>query len=110
MPLAGLHGKNKNICASKVELPPETDPADAATDPAGPVARRSRIAQPSGDYDTLSMMTMLVRTNDAFTGLDSFKVKAGTSTHVNAYDNGSEKNNEDPAAHPGPAVLQPDDP
>jgi hypothetical protein len=51
----------------------------------------------------LSVVTMLVNTNDAFTGLDSLRLrKHSLSRHTAAYDAGSENNNELAAFIPGP--------
>jgi hypothetical protein len=58
--------------------------------------------------DRISVVSMLVNTNDAFTGLDS--VRLGNETQVfevGAYDAGTEVNNEDPAFIPGPAGSGP---
>ena len=101
MPLAGLMAKNKQqIFGSKVELPPETDPPTPPPILPGNQSRTFTVQTTKG-YDRLSILTMLVRTNDAFTGLDSLKVKAGTF-NVNAYDAGTEKNNEVGSFIPGP--------
>lgn len=75
-----------------------------------------------GDDKYLSMLWMLVRTNDAFTGLDSYKLdgaggyssrkgkrkgkgsgKGNTKTLLlRAYDGGTENNNQSCAFIPGP--------
>jgi hypothetical protein len=58
--------------------------------------------------DRLSLVSMLVNTNDAFTGLDA--VRLGNHTEVyyaNVYDAGTEINNEDGAFIPGPAGTGP---
>ena len=45
---------------------------------------------------------MLVNTNDAFTGLDSVKLRGGTHVYeVGAYDAGTEVNNESASHIPG---------
>lgn len=56
-----------------------------------------------GSQNRLSVLTMLVRTNDAFTGLDSKLLHKQTYTiEKGAYDAGSEANNELGAYIPGP--------
>ena len=58
--------------------------------------------------DRLSLVSMLVNTNDAFTGLDAVRLGNGTRTfEVGAYDAGTEKNNELPEFIPGPAGSGP---
>jgi len=58
--------------------------------------------------DRLSLVSMLVNTNDAFTGLDAVRLGNGTRTFdVGAYDAGTEVNNELPAFIPGPAGNSP---
>ena len=50
-----------------------------------------------------SLVTMLVNTNDAFTGLDSLRLRGrGETRSTMAYDGGSEKNNELKSHIPGP--------
>lgn len=53
----------------------------------------------------ISLATMLVNTNDAFAGLDSFEIAANTdtTTHAVAYDAGTEFNSESCSFIPGPA-------
>lgn len=53
------------------------------------------------DGDVLSAATMLVQTNDAFTGLDSVALAAGDKDTM-AYDAGTEENTEAKAHIPGP--------
>ena len=51
----------------------------------------------TGDNDRLSIVAMLLPTNDGFVGLDSWSIpeEAGTYTvYLNAYDAGSEANDE----------------
>ncbi len=57
----------------------------------------------------LSMVTMLVNTNDAFTGIDAVNLpKSGTFVYyLRAYDAGSEKNTELAAHIPGPCCGNP---
>ncbi|MGH9119561.1 MAG: spondin domain-containing protein [Acidimicrobiales bacterium] len=60
-----------------------------------------------GPFDRLTVLTMLVNTNDAFTGLDSLRVRRSTSVETVAYDAGSEANNELAAFIPGPCCNNP---
>jgi hypothetical protein len=96
MPLAGLLKSDRNVYASGVE-PPPPPPA-----PLLPGQSREFTVRSRGEFDRLSIMTMLVRTNDAFTGVDSVVLNENKTLMVNAYDNGSEKNNEKGANIPGP--------
>jgi hypothetical protein len=72
----------------------------------GPIpsgATRSFTVETSESFDRLSIVTMLVNTNDAFTGLDAFHLRGNrASVPTMAYDAGSEKNNELKAFIPGP--------
>jgi hypothetical protein len=62
----------------------------------------------SGRFNRLSLVTMLVNTNDAFTGLDSLKLRGrGASLQTMAYDAGSERNNELRSHIPGPCCNNP---
>lgn len=56
-----------------------------------------------GNQNRLSLVSMLVNTNDAFTGLDSLHLRGqGDTYYAMAYDAGSEANNEDADFIPGP--------
>jgi hypothetical protein len=56
----------------------------------------------------LSLVSMLVNTNDAFTGLDSVQLGGGTNVYeVGAYDAGTEANNESGSHIPGPVGGNP---
>jgi len=57
-----------------------------------------------GNYMKLSMVTMLVNTNDGFTGVDKLQLpQKGTKTYyLRTYDAGSEENTELEAHIPGP--------
>ena len=57
-----------------------------------------------GNYMKLSMVTMLVNTNDGFTGVDKLQLpqKGTKSYYLRAYDAGSEENTELEAHIPGP--------
>ncbi len=54
------------------------------------------------DGDVLSAATMLVQTNDAFTGLDSISLSGSVDKETAAYDAGTEENTELAADVPGP--------
>jgi hypothetical protein len=72
----------------------------------GPIpsgASRSFMVESPESFNRLSIVTMLVNTNDAFR-LDSFRVRRAS---VEAYDAGSEKNNELKAFIPGPCCNNP---
>jgi Spondin_N len=72
----------------------------------GPIpsgASRSFTVQTQGRFNRLSIVTMLVNTNDAFTGLDSLRLRGnGETRSTAAYDAGSEVNNERASHIPGP--------
>lgn len=58
--------------------------------------------------DHLSVLSMLVNTNDGFTGLDALRLRSGTVTvRTRAYDAGSEVNDQLAAHIPGPAGNSP---
>lgn len=64
---------------------------------------RTYVVETRGSATKLSVVTMLVNTNDAFTGLDSLRLRGHSlSRSTAAYDAGSEKNNELAAFIPGP--------
>lgn len=67
---------------------------------------RSYFVRTIGGYNQLTVLTMLVNTNDAFTGLDSLRVRHGAFRRM-AYDAGSEKNNEQSEFIPGPCCGNP---
>jgi hypothetical protein len=95
-------------------------PAPPATPPIPPGGTREFTVESQGAQRHLSVVWMLVRSNDAFSGLDSYPLDRGRrkgkgkgkgrksgnnatrTITVNAYDAGTEKNNEDPAYIPGP--------
>ena len=69
---------------------------------------RSFTVETTGRFNRLSVVTMLVNTNDAFTGLDSLRLRGHGSSHETmAYDAGSEKNNELKSHIPGPCCGNP---
>lgn len=60
-------------------------------------------------FHKLSLVTMLVNTNDAFTGVDALKLpRSGSKTmYLRTYDAGSEKNTESMDHIPGPCCGNP---
>jgi Spondin_N len=61
-----------------------------------------------GEFDRVSLVTMLVNTNDGFTGLDSLRFRGREHTlNVIAYDSGSEKDNQLKGFIPGPCCGHP---
>jgi hypothetical protein len=75
--------------------------------PIAPGASRTFELATSGRFDRLSVVAMLVNTNDAFTGLDSARPNGGATFLTKAYDAGSERNNELTAFIPGPCCGNP---
>ncbi len=106
---------NSHVRASKAET----------GDPAGPIppgASREFDVTSNGRDRYLSMLWMLVRTNDAFTGLDSYALDRGKrkrkgrksgsafrtrTVSVRAYDAGTENNNQSCVYIPGPPCNNP---
>lgn len=78
----------------------------AFTGAGGPIPSgesRSYLVETGGRFNRLTLVTMLVNTNDAFTGLDSQRVSGRGGTFATmAYDAGSERNNELKSHIPGP--------
>jgi hypothetical protein len=69
---------------------------------------RTYIVTTEGSFDRLTVVTMLVNTNDAFTGTDALRVRATVGSILTiAYDAGSEKNNEMMEFIPGPCCGNP---
>jgi hypothetical protein len=87
-------------------LPQVQGVKSVATGAGGPIpsgATRTYMVETRGRFNQLSVLTMLVNTNDAFTGLDSFRPRGrGASLETMAYDAGSERNNELKTHIPGP--------
>ncbi len=85
--------------------------AGVFTVPGGPIPpgeSRSFDVETRGRFDRLTLLTMLVNTNDAFTGLDSWRVRGrGGVVETMAYDAGSERNNELTGFIPGPCCNNP---
>jgi hypothetical protein len=69
---------------------------------------RTYRVETAGRFSRLSVLTMLVNTNDAFTGLDSVHASGRGATFTTmAYDAGSERNNELKSHIPGPCCENP---
>jgi hypothetical protein len=69
---------------------------------------RTFTVQTRGPFDRLSVVSMLVNTNDAFTGLDALRLRGrGATLERMAYDAGSEANNELVGFIPGPCCNHP---
>ena len=76
--------------------------------PIPPGATRTYSVQTRGKFDRLTILTMLVNTNDGFTGLDSLHLHGhGATRSTMAYDAGSERNNERIGFIPGPCCNHP---
>ncbi|MGH3091858.1 MAG: spondin domain-containing protein [Gaiellaceae bacterium] len=79
---------------------------DVFTGAGGPIpsgTSRTYTVETRGNFNRLSVVSMLVNTNDAFTGLDSYRLRGhGGELDRMAYDAGSERNNELAAFIPGP--------
>jgi hypothetical protein len=92
-------------------LPDVPGVATVFTVPGGPIPSgqsRSFEVETRGHVQRLSLLTMLVNTNDTFTGLDSLRVHGtGTVIETMAYDAGSERNNELVGFIPGPCCNNP---
>jgi len=90
------------------QLPGVMDVFTGEGGPIPPGESRSYVVRTEGIFNRLTVLTMLVNTNDAFTGLDSFHVRptAGPLRRM-AYDAGSEKNNEMMEFIPGPCCGNP---
>lgn len=86
---------------------PEVGHAEATSSPLMPGASAIYEIRSSRRFSVLSIVAMLVNTNDAFFALDSESLpwsRHSTRTYyAAAYDAGSEGNNEDCAFVPGPA-------
>jgi hypothetical protein len=92
-------------------LPSVPGVRSVSTVPGGPLppgTSRTFEITTRGQADRLTLLTMLVNTNDAFTGLDSLRVRGrGDVIETVAYDGGSERNNELTGFIPGPCCNNP---
>jgi hypothetical protein len=94
--------------AAFAQLEGVSDVFTGAGGPIPPGASRTYTVETSGHANRLSVLTMLVNTNDGFTGLDSLHVRGhGDTRSAMAYDAGSELNNEEIAFIPGPCCNHP---
>ena len=90
------------------QLPGVNDVFTGAGGAIPPGASRTYTVESSGKFDQLSVLTMLVNTNDGFTGLDSEHLRGrGGTRSTMAYDAGSEANNELTGFIPGPCCNHP---
>jgi hypothetical protein len=90
------------------DLPGVRDVFTGAGGPIPPGATRTYTVETRGQFNRLSVVTMLVNTNDAFTGLDSLRLGGhGDTLRTRAYDAGSEANKEDADFIPGPCCNHP---
>jgi len=65
--------------------------------PLAPATTSAEYSFDSEDFEYLSLVTMLIPTNDAFAGLDSWRIPTEPGTYtvtLNAYDAGTEANDE----------------
>ena len=107
-PLAAI-AEDANNAPAETAFAQLTGVSDVFTGAGGPIppgASRTYEVETTGHANRLSVLTMLVNTNDAFTGLDSLRVRETTRMTV-AYDAGSEVNNEEIAFIPGPCCGHP---
>lgn len=93
--------------AAALESLPKVYRARATDMPIPPGASLSYNMRARGSFDRISIVGMLVNTNDAFFAIDTLKLPRGRGdsrrSSAVAYDAGSEGNNEDCAFIPGPA-------
>lgn len=109
-PLAAIaeDANNAPAEAAFAQLPGVNDVFTGGDGPIPPGASRTYEVETNGNFNRLSVLTMLVNTNDAFTGLDSEHVRGhGGTRSTMAYDAGSELNNEEIAFIPGPCCNNP---
>jgi hypothetical protein len=99
---------NEPLQSALEELP---EVGSAFTGAGGPIpsgGSATYTVSTHGRFNRLSLVTMLVNTNDAFTGLDAFRLHGRhSSLSTVAYDAGSERNNERRAFIPGPCCGNP---
>lgn len=109
-PVAAIAEDANNAPAESAlaDLPGVRDVFTGAGGPIPPGATRTYTVEIRGHFNRLTVLTMLVNTNDAFTGLDSLRVGGHDDTRrTRAYDAGSEANNEDEDFIPGPCCNHP---
>jgi hypothetical protein len=94
--------------AAFAQLPGVSDVFTGAGGPIPPGTSRTYTVETSGPFNRLTVLTMLVNTNDGFTGLDSEHLRGrGETRSTMAYDAGSEVNNELTGFIPGPCCNHP---
>jgi hypothetical protein len=103
--------EDANNAVLESALPSVRGVRSASTGAGGPIPSgqsRTYMVETSARFSRLSVLTMLVNTNDAFTGLDSFRPSGhGARVTTMAYDAGSERNNELRSHIPGPCCGNP---
>ena len=99
---------NSVLESAVVQLPGVRSAFTGAGGPIPSGQSSTYYVQGQAGRDRLTLLTMLVNTNDAFTGLDSRQlVGQGTVLYKMAYDAGSERNNELKGYIPGPCCGNP---
>ena len=99
---------NSTLTAALTGAPGVRSVETGAGGPIPPGTSRTYAVETRGKHNRVSVLTMLVNTNDAFTGLDSLHLMGrGGALVGNAYDAGSERNNELAAFIPGPCCGNP---
>jgi len=98
-------GDNSQVLAITTIIDQASDSA-----PLGPGGSYSHTLETKDTTLNLSILSMLVNTNDAFTGLNShdltsYAVGDMKSFKLNVYDSGTEANTETAATIPGPATM-----
>lgn len=109
-PVAAIAEDANNAPAESAlaDLPGVRHVFTGAGGPIIPGMSRTYMVETSGQFNRISVVTMLVNTNDAFTGLDSLRARGHRTTLLaQAYDAGSEANNEDADFIPGPCCGNP---
>jgi hypothetical protein len=109
-PVAAIAEDANNAPAESAlaDLPGVRDVFTGAGGPIPPGGTRTYTVETRGHFNRLSVVTMLVNTNDAFTGLDSLRLSGhGDTLRTRAYDAGSEVNDEDADFIPGPCCNHP---
>jgi Spondin_N len=103
--------EDANNAVLESALPAQPGVKTVFTGAGGPIPSgqsRTFTVETSGQFNRLSLVTMLVNTNDAFTGLDSLRLRGDGGTHMTiSYDAGSELNNELESHIPGPCCNNP---
>jgi len=99
---------NSPLESAVVQLPGVRNAFTGAGGPIPSGQSKTYYVQGQAGRDRLTLLTMLVNTNDAFTGLDSRQlVGQGAVLYKMAYDAGSERNNELKGYIPGPCCGNP---